>query len=266
VAALVVASHPLPTLAVTAFAVGYGVSRGLAHDAVLRLAAAVLTGQMSVGWLNDWRDADRDRAAGRGDKPVAVRAVAASTVGWAALVAATACIPLSFLLGTAAGLLHLLAVASAWAYDLLLKSGPLSPLPYLVSFALLPVVVASTAGRAVWPGAGAVAGAGLLGAAAHFANTVGDSESDAATGVRGLPQRLGPDRSLRVVAGLVVAAALVLFAASGHRGVGASFLLAAGAVVAALGPPIGQGRGRRTAFRVTVVGVALVVAGFLAAT
>jgi len=31
---------------------------------------AVLLGQLSIGWQNDWTDAERDRAAGRADKPI----------------------------------------------------------------------------------------------------------------------------------------------------------------------------------------------------
>ena len=39
------------------------------------VVAAVLAGQLSIGWLNDVLDAERDRTAGRADKPVAAGAV-----------------------------------------------------------------------------------------------------------------------------------------------------------------------------------------------
>ncbi|AYG78700.1 hypothetical protein DWB77_00808 [Streptomyces hundungensis] len=55
------------TVLVTALAVMAG--RGLAGS--VAVAAAVLTGQLSVGWCNDAVDAHRDTACGRRDKPVA---------------------------------------------------------------------------------------------------------------------------------------------------------------------------------------------------
>src|ERR1700728_1340764 len=69
VRALIIASHPIPSLAVTAMATlltaeaappGFGAGR------VVLVALAVLAGQLSVGWSNDAIDADRD--AGRAGK------------------------------------------------------------------------------------------------------------------------------------------------------------------------------------------------------
>ena len=59
---LVLACHPLPTLAVTAFATGYAATVGLRGGRLLLLAAAVLTGQLVIGWGNDAVDAGRDAA------------------------------------------------------------------------------------------------------------------------------------------------------------------------------------------------------------
>ena len=50
---LVVACHPLPCLAVTAFIAGWAVSVGLPAGRVLLVAVAVLLGQLSIGWCND---------------------------------------------------------------------------------------------------------------------------------------------------------------------------------------------------------------------
>ena len=50
-------------------------SVGLPIVSVLLVAAAVLAGQLSVGWLNDYLDADRDRAVRRADKPVVTGAL-----------------------------------------------------------------------------------------------------------------------------------------------------------------------------------------------
>ncbi|MDQ3537656.1 MAG: hypothetical protein M3415_02480, partial [Actinomycetota bacterium] len=70
VLALLRCSHPGPTVAVTMFASALALGAG-SGAGVLRVGAAVLAGQLSVGWLNDFLDADRDRVAGRVDKPIA---------------------------------------------------------------------------------------------------------------------------------------------------------------------------------------------------
>lgn len=254
--ALARASHPEPTLAVTVMAAALAVTTGRTAVGVLLVGGAVLAGQLSIGWLNDHLDAERDQAVGRRDKPVAAGAVSKWAVGAAAVVAALVCLPLSLASGLLAGLVHLVAVASGWTYDLGLKSTPASVLPYLVSFALLPVfVVLGGAGSSAPPWWLPVAGA-LLGAGAHFANVLPDLDDDIATGVRGLPHRLG-------AAGSRVAAAALLLGASAVLAVG---VLAAGSpVLAALAPVLaaavlavglvaGRRPGSRAPFRaVTVV-------------
>ncbi|MDP9182522.1 MAG: ubiquinone biosynthesis protein UbiA, partial [Actinomycetota bacterium] len=100
---LVRACHPEPTAAVTVLtATLVGASGGNP----LVAGAAVLSGQLSVGWSNDWVDAARDKAVGRADKPV-VQGLPVSTVRAAALLAAVACVPLSLLMGGYAGGAHL---------------------------------------------------------------------------------------------------------------------------------------------------------------
>ncbi len=251
---LLLACHPLPCLAVTAFAAAWALANDLRVDRVALVGAAVLLGQLSIGWSNDAIDARRDVDAGRTDKPVPRGLVPARLVAISAGAAAIACVPASLALGVRPGVVHLIAVASAWAYNLGAKSTLGSPLPYALSFGLLPSVVVG------WPPAGVSGAAALLGVAAHFANTVGDSEADAATGVRGLPQRIGPVASLRVCALAVTGAAGCLLVVGG---VGfPTVAMVAGALlagaVAVVGPRLG-----RWAFRVVLVAVGLVVAAFL---
>jgi len=283
---LVAACHPLPCLAVTAFAGCWSAGIGLSSGRVVLVMVAVLLGQLSVGWSNDWVDAGRDAVARRQDKPITAGLVGRRTVGAAAASAALACVVASLALGWAAGGVHVLAVASAWAYNLGLKSTAVSPLPYALSFGLLPAVATWAGSKPGWPGPGVTLGAALLGVAAHFANTVPDVAADAATGVRGLPQRLGPRRSLQVMAWFVAGAAASLFLARGrvgghdagaatvHGGAGTGWsglgwsgqvalaVLVAGAALAAAVALVGERAGDR-AFRMTLVAVALVVAGFL---
>lgn len=257
--ALARACHPLPSLAVTVFAVALGVAAGAGWRSVL-LGAAVLTGQLSIGWLNDLVDADVDAEAGRTTKPVAAGEVGRTTVRSAVFAAAVACVGLSLALGVLPGLLHLLAVAGAWAYDLGLKRTAASPAPFALSFGLLPAIAATTAGAtAPWS---LLVAAGLLGAAAHFANTVPDAVADAVTGVRGLPQRIGPRRSQVVAAAGVVAACAVVLVVQGRELplVGTALLAASSAVAA--WSPFAPGH---LSFRLVLGAAALAVAGVVAA-
>ncbi len=263
-AGLALACHPLPCIAVTAFAAAYGWSVGLGARTAL-LAAAVLSGQLAIGWCNDWVDAARDRLAGRMDKPLARGQVDRRTVGRACVVAMAACVPLSLLLGAVPGVVHLVAVGSGLSYDVRLKSTLASPLPYLLSFGLLPAVATTALRPGHWPPVAVMVAAALLGGGAHFANTVGDTEADRRNGIRGLPQLIGPRWSLVLTAALVAAAAAVMLAAASDRGALSLALLGGGAALAAAGGIAGArliGSGR-LAFRSTLVAVALVIAGFL---
>lgn len=264
---LIQACHPLPALAVTVFVVAFARSAGLPVGRTGLLAGAVVTGQLSVGWCNDYLDAGRDTAAGRSDKPIPAGRVAATTVGSAALATLAGCIGLSLLLGTRPALVHLVAVGSAWTYNGWLKFTPASFVPYLVSFALVPaVLVAAALPGSPAPRAVIVLAAGLLGVSAHFANTVGDERADAATGVRGLPQRLGPRTSAAVSAALVVVVAAVLLVLVGGRPLPAVVLAAAAVLAAAsvVGSVSRRAAGTGLAFRLNLAAAALVVTGFVA--
>jgi 4-hydroxybenzoate polyprenyltransferase len=168
-----------------AAALGAGAGR------VALVALAVGAGQLSIGWSNDWIDAGRDRVVGRADKPVVAGLVTEGTLRRGALLALAACAVASLATGVVAGLVHLAAVGGAWAYNVRLKATAWSWAPYAFSFGLLLafVVLAAPGGRQ--PAGWAVAAAALLGVGAHVANTLPDLDDDAATGVRGLPHRLG---------------------------------------------------------------------------
>ncbi|MEN3357859.1 MAG: hypothetical protein V7637_1841 [Mycobacteriales bacterium] len=232
VRALARACHPEPTVAVTAVATALAAAVGRGPAGAVAVGSAVLAGQLSVGWSNDFLDRQRDLTAGRSDKPVASGAVAAATVRRAAVAAAIATVPLSLLSGPLAGGLHVLAVASAWSYNLRLKATAASVLPYAVSFGLLPAFV--TAGLPGHPIAGWLVAAGaLLGAGAHFANVLPDLDDDLRTGVRGLPHRLGAGGSRAAAAALLLAASA--FLALGPPGPAGLFGVGAVVVAAVVG-------------------------------
>lgn len=237
--ALARACHPGPTVAVTVLVTALALACG--HDArgCALVAAAVLTGQLSVGWCNDAADAARDVAAGRTDKPVAEGALAPRTVWIAAWTALVLCVPLSLAFGPAAGGVHLTGVAAAWAYDLGLKATVFSWLPYAVGFGSLPPFVTLGLPGAPWPAWWAVLAAALLGCGAHLANVLPDIQDDLATGVRGWPQRLGAARvRVLVPAPLLLATVLLVLGPPGAPGPGGWTALAVATAFACAGPSL----------------------------
>ena len=264
VLALIVTSHPGPSLAIAALttvlaaqAAPHGVGPALTGP-------AMLAGQLSVGWSNDACDAARDAAAGRTDKPIARGDIGVGTVWAAAFASAAAGLAMAFAIGPVTAALYALSIACGWAYNLGLKSTLWSGVMYLIGFGSMPAYAASTlpghpAARVIVMAAG-----GLLGFGAGFANVLPDLAADKATGVAGLPQRVaawwGP-AAVRAIALVVLLTASVLLLIGATRlwvafpGLAAAVLLA---VVSA------RGSGRLVflaAIGIAAVDIVLFVAG-----
>jgi 4-hydroxybenzoate polyprenyltransferase len=271
VRALALATHLGPTVAVTVVATVLAVAADVPAGRAVLVCVAVLAGQASIGWSNDWLDADRDRAVARADKPVVQGAVAPSTLRTGALLALGAAVVLSLLLGVVPGVLLLVLVASGWAYNAGLKRTAASVVPYVTGFAALPAgVVAAAPGTPLAPW-WLVAAGGALGAAAHFANVAPDLEDDLATGVRGLPHRLGPRVSAVMGALLLGGASVLLVVGPDGPPTTAGWIVLVLAVPAVVVAALaGSVRFRRLAFPaimlLTVLDVALLVAGGAALT
>ncbi len=215
VLALAMSCHPVPTIGVTTLVTVLAVVADNTWPTVLLVALAVLTGQLSIGWSNDVLDASRDAAVHRSDKPLATGAISHRAVTAATVVAVAATVPLSLALGWRAGVVHLVAVASGWAYNLLLKSTVLSVLPYVVTFGLLPAVATLPLPAHPWPPMWVLAAGALIGVAAHFGNVVPDLDEDAAAGVRGLPHYVGRVGSGVAACAAALAAIAVVLAGRG---------------------------------------------------
>ena len=214
--ALVLASHPVPTLAVTTMTVALAAGAGNDLRSCVLVAVAVLTGQLSIGWSNDAVDARRDRAVGRADKPVAAGAVSVRAVSLASATALVVTVPTSLALGWTAGLAQLLVVACGWVYNLGVKSTLWSWAPFFVAFGALPAVATLALPDPLWPAWWALLAGALVGVSAHLGNVLPDLDEDAATGVHGLPHRLGPlpTAAGALVSALAAAALVVLGPAS----------------------------------------------------
>jgi 4-hydroxybenzoate polyprenyltransferase len=220
VQALIITSHPGPSVAITALttilaaqAAPHGIGPALT-------APALLAGQLSVGWSNDACDAPRDAAAGRTDKPLARGDISARSVWTAAGIAAAAGLALALVISPLTGALYVLVVAPGWAYNLGLKSTLWSGAMYVLGFGPLPAYAASTLPGQPAPRWAVTFAAALLGLGAHFANVLPDLAADRATGVGGLPQRVaarwGP-AAVRAAALVLLLAASVLLLISATR-------------------------------------------------
>ncbi len=260
--ALLAACHPEAAATVTVLVGLLALGAGAATRTIW-IVAAVAAGQLGVGWSNDYLDRGRDLAAGRGDKPIAAGRVDPGRVGRAALLALIASVPLSLVAGPGFAAAHLVAVAAAMAYNAGLKALPISPLPYLVAFALVPVAVAlAVHGRP--PPLWAIAAGASIGVGGHCAQALPDLATARRAGEHGLPQLLGERATSLLAAVLLLAAdAAVTFGPGppgppGVAGAALAAALSAGVVVSA------NARRPRLAFRLALAVAAIAVLAFLA--
>lgn len=256
------AAHVGPSVAVTSITALLALALGLPARQGAVVTAAVLAGQLTIGWGNDLLDADRDRAVGRNDKPLVSGELTPSVVRRRLVVAAAACVALSLLAGWRSGITHLaLGVVPGHLYNLRLKATRWSWLPYAVAFGSLPAVVSLADSEPRWPPAWMLGAAAALGVAAHILNALPDLDDDAATGVRGLPHRLGATRGRLIATALLVGASVL--AVLGPAGAPATWAWTGLAVVVALAAVALVGRGESpfyAAIAIALIDVALLVA------
>jgi 4-hydroxybenzoate polyprenyltransferase len=176
----------------------------------LRVAIAIFSGQLVVGWSNDFIDAPLDIAAQRTKKPIVSKEINPEQLKKSILVALIAALLLSLSspLGLTGTAIHFLGILSATFYNLKLKSTILSPLPYIVAFGALPWAIYLPAGNQ--PPLWLVIDFMLISVAFHFFNVLKDFQWDINQGVLGLPQCLGRNVSLFISISLVVSAVIVL--------------------------------------------------------
>lgn len=244
IAGLVRGCHPLPTAAMTLVITAYAWSVGWTGLALVGVLAAVLLGQLSVGWSNDAFDAGLDLRAGRQDKPTVQGAVSPQLLWGLAVVALVASIAMSWrVAGWAGGSFHVLAVLMAWLYNTVLSRTPWSWLPYALAFAALPPFL-SLGLDGTWPPAWTLVLFPIVGVSAHLANALPDIDADRAAGVDGLAVRLGVRRTAVLCWLLLVIGSIVLVVVAWPTSRILSLLVVVGLVAAAA---VASGRSRRAA-------------------
>jgi len=209
---LLKAAHFGPTLIVTAISFAFATYYWWEGPAYV-IAFGVFTGQLVVGWSNDLYDFDDDLKHQRTNKPLVSGLITKQfLIKWLRFM-----LPFSFVanllgpLGVEGGSVYMLGIACGVAYNFYFKFSILSPLPYAIAFAALPSSVALS--KDINPPMWMLLGGALFGMAAHFINVIKDMDQDQASGIRGLPQRLGKVKSIAAAAVLIAVgiAALVLF-------------------------------------------------------
>lgn len=222
--------HPAPAAAVVVLSAALGAI--LATQAGLpigeRLAFTVLAvagSQVFTGATNDIADRFRDAEA-RPEKPIPSGELSLSAATWVASIGLAVQLVASWQVGGLALALGAVASGSALAYNLYLSRTPFSPIPYLVSFGVLPAWIAAGLGIPLERVLPAIPLVAPFAVAAHLANTLRDFEADAAGGSRSLAQLLGRETSRWIAAGLALAVGL---------GVGGALLIGGRAGPASVG-------------------------------
>ncbi|WP_349269188.1 hypothetical protein MPNTM1_04676 [Mycolicibacterium parafortuitum] len=269
VRALIAAGHPGPSLAITGLVAVLAATAAPSAAAPAWAVAAMLAGQLSIGWSNDALDAARDAAAGRTDKPVVTGAIGVRTVWTAALTALAAAVAMALAVSVLTAILLVVVIGAGWLYNLGGKATPASGLLYLLGFGPLPAYAASTLPGQPLPTWYATAAAALVGLGGHFVNVLPDLAADRATGVAGLPQRVGARWGAGAVRAsalvLLLAASVLLLVASGFHPVAVAGLVVA--VLLAVVAAVGSGRVPfAAAFGIAAVDVVLLmVVGYVQA-
>jgi len=204
--------HPAPAAAVVALSAALGaILAGQAGAPIgerwLLTVVAVAGSQVFTGATNDIADRFRD-ATVRPEKPLPADELSLNAAAWIASIGLAVQLVASIQTGALPLALGVVASGSALAYNLFLSRTPLSPLPYLVSFGLLPAWIAAGVGIPIERVLPAIPLVAPFAMAAHLANTLRDFEADAAGSSRSLAQVIGRRNSRLLAAGLALAVGL----------------------------------------------------------
>lgn len=212
-------SHPFPS---GMFVIAVGLLSWMAASSAHRsedpaklvlLLAGVACTQIAVGAVNDVRDLELDRES-RPTKPIVRGAITPRQALILASVTTLAVFVLVTPLGLGALVLCLLLEALGLAYDLGLKSTPLSALLFAVFFPVLPLLAWTVFGAQQTYLFWLVPVLALLGVTMNVSNSLPDLEDDVKYGIGGFPHLLGVRGGLVAVASLPLVSLAMMWALS----------------------------------------------------
>jgi 4-hydroxybenzoate polyprenyltransferase len=203
------ASHFGPNLLVTFISLFFAQLYWWEGPALV-IAFGVFCGQLVVGWSNDVIDYQDDLLHNRQKKPLVSGQISLRLLQNSLRVMLPIAIVINLFgpLGLIGGGLSVLAIGLAVAYNFYFKFTVFSWLPYAIAFGSLPSCMALSKGEA--PALWMWLDGALFGTAAHFLNVIKDMEQDKASGIKGLPQRLGSKVSGVTAVALIAAAVVVI--------------------------------------------------------
>lgn len=203
------ASHFGPNLLVTSLSYFFAQLYWWEGPALV-IAVGVFCGQLVVGWSNDAIDYQDDLLHNRQKKPLVSGQISLRLLQNSLRVMLPLAIVINIFgpLGFVGGGLSVFAIGWAVAYNFYFKFTIFSWLPYAIAFGALPSCMALSKGQV--PELWMWVGGALLGTAAHFLNVIKDMDQDQASGIRGLPQRVGTRASVVIAIALIAAAVAVI--------------------------------------------------------
>jgi 4-hydroxybenzoate polyprenyltransferase len=263
-------AHPFPSLLDGGATLAIALLAGGRPLDALRLGAAMVALQASIGTINDLVDVPRDTGRKPG-KPIPAGLVGPTTATLLALIAAAAGLVLSLPSGLATGVVAVAILAVGLLYDLWLRGTAWSWLPFALGIPLLPVFAwLGATGRVPELFLVLVPTAFISGAGLAIANALADVERDAEAGVRSVARHMGPAGAWAAHA--MLQATVVAVAAASLLGAGAGIPLllgAAGATVVLLGgvslARSASAASRERGWELEAVGTALLAAVWIAA-
>jgi 4-hydroxybenzoate polyprenyltransferase len=189
------AAHPKQTVVTALALAGAAAIAGRPGREVAVVFATVLVGQTVLGWHNELVDRKRDARHQVPGKPIAEGKLDPGTVWFALACAVLLVVPLSIATGVTAGSCYLLSLATGMVGNVVLRQGPLSWLPWVISFALYPAYLSyggwGGAAEGSAPEVAMTVLAGLLGLGVHFLRSIWGLVADNEDGWTYLPLRLG---------------------------------------------------------------------------
>lgn len=262
--------HPFPSALNSLLVLGLALLAGGSPSAAVGLALGMLLIQFAIGATNDLFDEDLDRS--KPSKPIPAGLVSRRMAAAVALVSGGGGLAVAATYGLPVLAMASVMLGAGLVYDAFLKRGPWGWVAFSVAFPILPVYAwygAATELPPRWEVLLPVAA--LCGPLLQVANGLVDLERDRATGITGLPGRLGRRRSLMLMAILIVTIhglAWLTLAADARLPVativvlvGASALALGGLVMSAAAEPAR----RELGWRAQALAVALLAVGWLAA-